>query len=248
MTVQEKVWYQAQVRVRQWLKLKGINTEHASYYAPFDLYTSRGTRIEVKYAPFSVRPKPMALNGEQAAWWFNIHRHGKLDCSAVDFYILRCDGSPELETVGLNAAFHVIIKSPIEKKTLCLSLRTILRDYGSNVDAHALIEEFDRTLTPEHRSLAYTQANTANPILGTATPRPPRPPNKSEKVAALYKAGAGVSEIAAQLKEECFAGYTMTAAKIFIYGAIRRETGKGVWKAGGRGKPPKSLYASVLSS
>lgn len=68
----------------------------AEYCAPFDVVVN-GRRIEIKSANFS---------SNRGAWSFNIHRHGKLDESQVDYYLFRLnlvDRPPE----------HMLFPAPI---------------------------------------------------------------------------------------------------------------------------------------
>lgn len=121
----EQAWYDAQARVRNWLRIcHGIHCISAGYYAPFDLLTSDGIRIEVKYSPYR------DLGGRKLgkkAWVFNIHRHGLVAEGQVDAYVLRCARAPE---VGIGAAIHLILPAPVRKATICITPRSLLTRYA----------------------------------------------------------------------------------------------------------------------
>ncbi len=127
-----EAWRKAETRVQGWLERRGIRAKKARARSPFDLRTSAGVRIEVKYCPFKERP---ISKGTKAVgyWKANIHRHGVKDESAVDFYALVL--APD--TLGLIGKAPVIlfIPAPLRTKTVHISVRLLLGKYAKYIGA-----------------------------------------------------------------------------------------------------------------
>lgn len=115
------------------LKRHGFNCQHMGVYNPFDVLVDGKIRIEVKSAS-------MNRHGE---WKFNIHRHGVLDESEVDFYVFRLDGIPHHP----NGA-HLMAKAPLGTKVFRVSIRSLL----TGVHNHLVTQFYDflhrKTIAP----------------------------------------------------------------------------------------------------
>lgn len=98
--------------------------------SPYDLLVN-WNRVEVKVCPF--------LKNKNE-WQFNIHRHGSLDESMVDVYILRLEKVP-----GFKAAIHLVIPSPIGQKVVHISLRSLLARYGRYYNRFDLLGGKDKS-------------------------------------------------------------------------------------------------------
>jgi hypothetical protein len=159
MAIITSEWYAAQKQVRNWLSSGyGVRTSLASYGAPFDLFTSNGTRIEVKFSPLLERRDPRARNGKKYIWFFNIHRHGKVSEQKVDFYILMCQPTAKTAAIGLETPVYLVVPAPLEKFTISISLRQLLTQWGKYSNAVQPLVAFDESLTPADRDVTYEQS------------------------------------------------------------------------------------------
>jgi hypothetical protein len=113
----------------------------AGYYAPFDLYTPRGTRIEVKSSEFRA-----GKSSNNTGWIFNIHRHGKVNNDSVDFYVLRAEPGKFSRVLGFRYAFYLIIpaREMGKRATIVVSVRSLLTRYARHFGRFDLIKEFDK--------------------------------------------------------------------------------------------------------
>jgi hypothetical protein len=124
---QQELGISGEERVRNWLNGYGIKSEHAGYSSPYDLICD-GRRIEVKTAS-------MCADNGIPTWRVNIHRHGKLDESNVDFYVIRLEDFP-----GMKAALHLVVPSPIERSTLNINMRNLILRWSKYANAIDLIK------------------------------------------------------------------------------------------------------------
>ncbi len=83
--------------------------------SPYDLLVGEKHRVEVK----------VCARRTDGFWFFNIHRHGILDESSVDAYILRLEQVPEFK-----CALHLVIPAPIKRSTVTISLRSLITRYA----------------------------------------------------------------------------------------------------------------------
>lgn len=104
--------------VESWLKFKGLSVSRSKYNSPYDLLVN-GWRCEVKTA---------SLNEEKGVWFFNIHRHGKINELEVDFYIFALQGVPYCE-----AQIYIIKKAPLEFSTFSASVRSLITQHSPDV-------------------------------------------------------------------------------------------------------------------
>lgn len=129
----DQPWYYAEVQVRMWLHKNGVDSEKQKHQCPFDLLTSNGIRIEVKYSPMHV-----ARDGSMS-WNFNIHRRNRMNEGHVDFYVLRCEG---IKSLGLGASFNLVVPSPINALTVNISPRNLISRWAKYFNAVHLIVAF----------------------------------------------------------------------------------------------------------
>lgn len=146
----ECVWYNCKMKtnaselaVQSWLFRQGVLSHPTGYNAPFDLYTPNGTRIEVKTAQLCKHG-----TNETWQWSFNIHRHGSVDNSQVDVYVLRLESNEVLKMYGFSYAIHMIIPAPIHELTVNISPRSLLNQaekWATYVDNISVINRLDET-------------------------------------------------------------------------------------------------------
>lgn len=86
-----------------------------------------GLRVEVKQCSLS-----------SGKWWkINLHRHGILDESTVDAYLLLLNGVP-----GCGAmALYIVIPAPQNVKGLAISFSSLLGKWRDNIEAWGLLKD-----------------------------------------------------------------------------------------------------------
>jgi hypothetical protein len=131
-STQQKEWYKAQLSVAAWLRGQGIHCNLAGYYDPYDILC--GTqRIEVKWASF-FRWTQHGRKHERRGWRFNIHRHGSLNETRVDLYVLRCEPGEAASILG-TSSFHLVFRAPLNRKTIDITPRSLLTRYASHFNS-----------------------------------------------------------------------------------------------------------------
>lgn len=58
-------------------------------------------------------------------WGFNLQRHGVLDETDIDAYILRLDNVP-----GFERAIHLVLPAPFRRSTITITLRSLMTYWG----------------------------------------------------------------------------------------------------------------------
>jgi hypothetical protein len=119
--------HEAEDKVYDLLRSNGIKVIRSNYKSPYD-YLYEGKRIELKHSKGTMR-----LDGH-TIWKFNIHRHGVLDESQVDFYIFRLENVPEF-----SYAIHLVIPAPLGSATLEITLRSLITQYAIHFNRFDLI-------------------------------------------------------------------------------------------------------------
>ena len=109
---------------KRWLSYK-LHTSviGMGYNCPWDCWVN-GHRVEIKTA--NVRKDK---HGNRT-WEFSIHRHNRLNETAVDFYVLRLNDVAEFK-----ACIYLVVPAPIKRKTVHISLRSLLMLWGPYVNA-----------------------------------------------------------------------------------------------------------------
>lgn len=132
----------------RWLVKFIPDASQAPFRAKYDILAN-GKRIEAKQSEFG--------SGRKQAWFFNIHRHGVVEESQVDFYILRLEAAPIFK-----AAIHLVLPAPIGRPTIVISLRSLLVRYGKYYNRVDLIDPTitidDRTGLPQQLSTRRNQS------------------------------------------------------------------------------------------
>lgn len=90
----------------------------------WDILVDGRWHIEVKTAA------PRKVGANPPTWFFNIHRHGLVDESKVDFYVLRLEDVPYCKY-----PIHLLLPSPIGKPTVAVSFRALVNGYGRFAEA-----------------------------------------------------------------------------------------------------------------
>lgn len=85
----------------------------------YDMMINNAYRAEIKTARSHDPYNPV--------WAINFHRHGKLDESNVDLYIIRLDG-----VSFMTAGIYLLFRAPVGIKTLRLTARSLLYLYSSH--------------------------------------------------------------------------------------------------------------------
>lgn len=114
----------SEAKVAAWLKRFGYAVSQTPYGCPFDLLVN-GWQCEVKHATPS----------EEGKWKFNIHRHGELNESFVDFYIFSLDGVP-----FSKQSVYVLKKAPMGVKTIEMSFRTLMMEHAEGLDTPTMLQ------------------------------------------------------------------------------------------------------------
>jgi hypothetical protein len=95
----------------RYLRCSGIASKRVGQHlSAWDIETIGGLHIEVKASVFS-----------RGKWVFNVHRHGILTESGVDYYMIGLTGGP----LG-KARSWLTLSAPIGVKSVALSFRTLL--------------------------------------------------------------------------------------------------------------------------
>src|SRR6266516_3377400 len=123
----QTAWHDAEIKVPNFLRYRGIASTRASFASPYDLLTAGGQRIEVKYAGF----RRLTKDGRMG-WKINFHRHNVLDETEVNWYAAVLDA----DSTGLfgKAVLSLVIPAPINKTTLQLSPRSLVSRWAGYVN------------------------------------------------------------------------------------------------------------------
>ncbi len=118
-------------RILVWLRmsLKSGAVCRMNRSSPFDAVCC-GKRVEFKAGTLR----------NDGTWLFNIHRHGVVNESQVDVYVLRLEDVP-----GFKYAVHLIVPAPLNTPTVSISLRSLLTRWGRFFNRFDFI---DSTLSP----------------------------------------------------------------------------------------------------
>lgn len=133
MAKPQRVGYEGMWRVYKRLRDFGRVVHVMPCYAPYDLLVDGQVRVEVKTSPGG-----RATYKRRLTWRFNIHRHRNLTESNTDCYVLRLENLPEA-----SYAIHLLLRAPIGKKTIGVSLRSLLAGHWAQQAQD--FEHFKRT-------------------------------------------------------------------------------------------------------
>ena len=116
----QKLGYTSERLVMCLLRAAGRKVKRMHSLDKFDLLVDDKTRIEVKGVDCSGDPK--------RKWPVNIHRHGIVNESDVDYYIIRLCNLDILGTYGI----YLMFKAPVETSSFLISLRSLLTIHSDN--------------------------------------------------------------------------------------------------------------------
>lgn len=80
-----------------------------------------GARVEVKTA---------AARDSRGRWLINLHRHGELDETDVDAYLILLSGVPDRGPMSL----YIVLPAPQRVKLLAFSVSSLMRLYAGNIE------------------------------------------------------------------------------------------------------------------
>ena len=120
----------AEIAICKWLRqVHKIPSQVVTQYkAPFDILAN-GYRVECKVSSYNKLPYGWG-------WSFNIHRHGILNESQTDFYVLKLCNVP-----GFIYAIHLVVPAPIGIPVVIISLRSLLTRWGKYFNLLAPLRE-----------------------------------------------------------------------------------------------------------
>lgn len=122
-----RAYYNGFIRVRAWLQMAGYPIITSPYNSPYDALCN-GKRLEIKISQLR--------NSRQGWHWkFNIHRHGKLDESEVDAYILRLEKVP----FAKRRAIHLLLQAPLNKLTISIDPIGLLTRWGKHYNDFSVL-------------------------------------------------------------------------------------------------------------
>lgn len=128
-------WAAQEDAIAAFLRRWKITFKRNGYYHHWDATTDTGARLEFKASTWSY---------ETGQWSFNIHRHGKLDESQVDFYVLRLESTGIAKAFLGQAAIHLVIPAPIGTPTIFITPRSLLTRYAKYFNQVEQIRNFKR--------------------------------------------------------------------------------------------------------
>lgn len=114
------------------LRRRGVKCKQTGKHrAGYDIITAHGVRCEVKFARYRAKQK---------FWKVNIHRWKKMTEGECDFYVIALATRRKLAWTRL----YLVVPSPVKRKVLTFTWRTLLRKWHSSIDAWHLIEASER--------------------------------------------------------------------------------------------------------
>lgn len=123
--VQQEISYWVACRISRLYGFRVPVETVLPYNYKFDSLINR-KRIEIKCGKIQ----------SYGIWKFNIHRHGKLDESSVDFYVIRLEDVPFVR----HNWIHMVIPAPIGVSTLAIGMADLIEGkYARYIDAVHLI-------------------------------------------------------------------------------------------------------------
>lgn len=112
---------QGEWKVVLWLRRCGFEAALSNHGDPYDCICAN-KRVEIKTATFS-----------HGTWLFNVHRKTRMTEELVDIYVLRLINGP------LFKSLHLVIPSPVRRKVISITPKTLLTRYRNYVERVDLI-------------------------------------------------------------------------------------------------------------
>lgn len=146
---------QSERNVRHWLEYRGFKVHECGAWAPFDIRTENGTRLNVK-ASNTHKHRSGAIG-----WRFTMDRKGTVAPeNAVDFYVLRMVMDAYLAGLGIVRPLHLIVPfAEVKAKHIWVSFRSLLTRRAGQIDQTLILECFDATRTADDAARAIMQAD-----------------------------------------------------------------------------------------
>lgn len=130
----------AEVEVAAILCSMGFPAVLAPHPSPFDIDCA-GVRVEVKFASLCYCDK----NSIKNHWQFNIHRHGVVNESEVDVYVLVCGGS-RVE----KCRYFLVVPAPLAAATYQVSIRSLKTRHLQYLNRWEIISQSRIAKIPAH--------------------------------------------------------------------------------------------------
>jgi hypothetical protein len=144
-------WHAAQVAAQKVMRQNGVITKMAGFHAPFDLYTYKGTRIDVKWSPFRKA-------GKKWTWGFQLRHHGKPP-TEVDVFVLVCESCDLLRMYGFDYPIYIVLPGSTKANGVSITAKNLLVKYGSTINDFDIVHEIDRAKTPADREKTQAAIN-----------------------------------------------------------------------------------------
>jgi len=137
--VDEK-WSEAQRKVAEWLRSKGLVIKHAGEFGDFNLCTPKMTRIRVRRAAY----KQIEYEQEPRGWKVSLTNGGVMNQRNIDFFVLFLEVSDDLKVIGITRPLYVVIPSPMKQTVVTITTRHLLsQKWKTCLDNWQVIAEFD---------------------------------------------------------------------------------------------------------
>src|SRR6185312_2568780 len=137
-------WRKAEKQIAARLRDNGIPCKLVSAeQKPWDIETGSGFHIECKAGKLlrgrkKIRKANGKLRGIGPHWQVSIARRGRLNETPVDFYVVYLTGCDDLRPV------YLILKAPLRRKHLIITVRLLLTRYAASVNAWHVVREYQR--------------------------------------------------------------------------------------------------------
>lgn len=133
-------WSEAQKKVAEWLRSKGLTIKHAGEFGDFNLYTPKMTRIRVRRAAY----KQIEFAQEPRGWKISLTNGGVVNQKNIDFYVLFLEESADLKVIGITRPLYVVFPSPVKQTVVTITTRHLLsQKWRTNLDNWQAIKQFD---------------------------------------------------------------------------------------------------------
>lgn len=113
-----------EVAIIRWLERNGLKPKIEKYKSLYDA-TVNGWHVEFKSSQYSKLHR---------TWTINIHRHGIMNESETDYYIVRLIGIPDIPRWSV----FFILKAPIKRFVVVVSLRSLVLGKVKNIGIDTL--------------------------------------------------------------------------------------------------------------
>jgi hypothetical protein len=134
-------WEATESLVALALRRRGVDCKQVGkYQSGCDVVTKNGVRCEVKFATYNAKKKH---------WKVNIHRWKKMTESECDFYVIALATKKKSWT-----RLYLVIPSPVKRKVIQFTWRTLLRKWHPAIDRWQLILDAEKNHENKRRTVA----------------------------------------------------------------------------------------------